>query len=327
MLILGIETSCDETSMSIVRDGREVIKTITYSQIETHEKYGGVVPEVASRKHLEVMTVVLEKLLEESNIKLDEIDAFAVTYGPGLVGSLLIGIQIAKTLSFLYNKPLIPVHHIKAHIYASFLDKEISFPVLALVVSGGHTELIYMKKHNEFEVLGRTFDDAVGEAYDKVARIMSLPYPGGPIIDKMAKVGEDTYDLPFPMNDDSLNFSFSGLKSATLNLINNEKQRGNEIRVEDLCTSFQNRVVNTLISKTKKALMKKDVKTFVLAGGVAANSLLRERVKKLDVENIVVPNFEFCTDNAAMVASYAYYAYNDGIVSNLKLDVKPGDKI
>ena len=227
-IILAIESSCDETSMSIVKDGHIEIATVTLSQIDIHQLYGGVVPEIASRNHIENITIVLEECLKKANLKIEEVDAIGVTYGPGLSGSLLVGLQCAKTLSFLYNKPLIPVHHIAGHIYANRLVGEFKFPLLALVVSGGHTDLILMDKDYSFKRLGGTLDDAIGEAYDKVARVIDLPYPGGPRIDKLATIGKHTYNLPTPMDDDSYNFSFSGIKSAVINLAHNEKQRGNE---------------------------------------------------------------------------------------------------
>ena len=240
---LAIESSCDEMSMSIIKNGIEEIETVVFSQIDIHKKFGGVVPEIASRNHIECVTLVLDELLSKANMSMDDIDIIGVTYGPGLIGSLLIGLQCAKTISLVTKKPLIPVHHIAGHIYANNLEKRLEFPLIALVVSGGHTDLVYMKEDYSFERIGSTLDDAIGEAYDKVAKVCGLEYPGGPIIDKLAKLGIDTYDLPYPLDDDSYNFSFSGIKSAVVNLIHNEKQRGNEIRVNDMCTSFQNRVM------------------------------------------------------------------------------------
>ena len=251
---LAIESSCDETSMSIIKNGTEEIATVTNTQIDIHKEFGGVVPEVASRSHIENITIVLSELLEKSHMKIDDIDIIGVTYGPGLIGSLLIGLQCAKTISLVTNKPLIPVHHIKVHIYANNLEKRLTFPLIALVVSGGHTELVYMKEDYSFEKIGGTLDDAIGEAYDKVAKICGLDYPGGPIVDKLAKLGKDTYDLPYPLNDDSYNFSFSGIKSAVVNLVHNEKQRGNNIRINDICTSFQNRCIEVLTKKNNESL-------------------------------------------------------------------------
>ena len=257
MYILAIESSCDETSVSIIKDGKEEISTVILSQMDTHANYGGVVPEIASRMHVENITLVIDEALKKANMKMNDIDAIAVTYGPGLIGSLLVGLMAAKTLAFIYNKPLIPVHHIAGHIYANNLVKRLEFPLIALVVSGGHTELIYMKEDYSFEKLGSTLDDAVGEAYDKVARVIGVPYPGGPLVDKLAFEGEDTYDLPLPLNDDSYNFSFSGIKSAVINLAHNEKQRGNEIIKENMASSFQNRVVEILVKKTMKDYYRK----------------------------------------------------------------------
>lgn len=327
---LGIESSCDETSMSIVKNGCEEIKTVVLSQIDIHKKYGGVVPEVASRSHVENITIVLEELLKEAHMSLEQIDIIGVTYGPGLIGSLLVGLQAAKTLAFTYDKPLIPVHHIAGHIYANTSVKKLEFPLIALVVSGGHTDLVYMKEDYSFERIGSTLDDAVGEAYDKVAKILNLSYPGGPLIDKLAYQGKDTYDLPYPLDDNTYNFSFSGIKSAVLNLVHNEKQRENEIRVEDMASSFQNRVASVIVKKTKKALLEYQVKHFVLAGGVAANSRLRTDLENLAKElniDFCKPELKYCTDNAYMIASAAYYAYQKGIVADLDLNAKAVDSL
>lgn len=322
---LAIESSCDETSMSIIKNGTEEIATVTNTQIDIHKEFGGVVPEVASRSHIENITIVLSELLEKSHMKIDDIDIIGVTYGPGLIGSLLIGLQCAKTISLVTNNPLIPVHHIKGHIYANNLEKRLTFPLIALVVSGGHTELVYMKEDYSFEKIGGTLDDAIGEAYDKVAKICGLDYPGGPIVDKLAKLGKDAYDLPYPLNDDSYNFSFSGIKSAVVNLVHNEKQRGNNIRINDICTSFQNRCIEVLTKKTMKALKEYKVNNLVLAGGVAANSYLREKLTKecqKEKINFSYPSMKYCTDNAAMIGAAAYYAYKKGIVANLELNAK-----
>ena len=325
MYVLGIESSCDETSMSIIKDGVIEVATVVLSQMDTHAYYGGVVPEIASRMHIENVTLVLDEVLKKANMTMDDIDAIAVTYGPGLIGSLLIGLMAAKTLAFIYNKPLIPVHHIAGHIYANNLVKPLEFPLIALVVSGGHTELVYMKDDYSFEVLGGTLDDAVGEAYDKVARVIGLPYPGGPNVDKLAFIGKDTYDLPLPLNDDSYNFSFSGLKSAVINLVHNEKQRGNEVIKENLATSFQNRVTEILTKKTIRALKDYKVNNLIVAGGVAANKGLRMRLKEeCDKENInlTIPEIKYCTDNGAMIGSAGYYAYSKGIKADLSLNAK-----
>ena len=308
--ILAIESSCDETSVSIICDGKEEIATVVLSQMDTHANFGGVVPEVASRMHIENITMVLEECLEKANMKMEDMDAIAITYGPGLIGSLLIGLQAAKTLAYLYGKPLIPVHHIAGHIYANNLVKPMEFPLISLVVSGGHTELIYMKDHYSFEKLGSTLDDAVGEAYDKVARVLGLHYPGGPLVDKLAHEGKDTYSLPLPLDDDSYNFSFSGIKSAVINLSHNEHQRGNEIITENLACSFQNRVVEILTKKTMRALREK----------------FTELCEKEDIE-LTVPAMKYCTDNAAMIGAAGYYAYKIGRRADLSLNSKATDRL
>lgn len=328
--IFGIESSCDETSCSIVKNGREEIATVISSQIDIHKNFGGVVPEIASRHHVKNITIVIEECLKKANMKMEEMDAIAVTYGPGLIGSLLVGVEAAKTLSYIYNKPLVPVHHISGHIYANNLVEEMKFPLIALIVSGGHTELVYMKEHYTFEKLGGTLDDAVGECYDKVARVIGVPYPGGPTIDKWAQEGENTYKLPIPLNDNSYNFSFSGLKSAVINLVHNEEQRGNEIRKKDLTTSFQNTVVETICKKTMKAIEDKKVKNFIIAGGVAANRTLRNKLKELCEEKGVhctFPEIKYCTDNAAMIAASGYFAYKLGRTADLALNSKSTDKL
>lgn len=326
--ILAIETSCDETSMSIVKNGKEEIATIILTQMDVHASYGGVVPEIASRMHIENITIVLEELLKKANMQIEEVDAIAVTYGPGLIGSLLIGVECAKMLSYIYKKPLIPVHHIAGHIYANAIGREMTFPLIALVVSGGHTELIYMKEDYSFEKIGGTLDDAVGEAYDKVARVLELAYPGGPKIDALTKMGKDTYALPTPLDDASYNFSFSGLKSAVINLVHNERQRGNKIRKEDLACSFQNRVVGILTKKTKRALKIYHVNHLIVAGGVAANKHLRESITQMCKEENIelsIPDFSYCTDNATMIAAAGFYAYKKGRRASLTLNAKAND--
>ena len=328
--ILAFESSCDETSVSIIKDGKEEIATVVLTQIDIHKLFGGVVPEVASRHHIENITIVIEECLNKAHMTMIDIDAIAVTYGPGLIGSLLIGVQAAKTLSYLFHKPLIPVHHIAGHIYANNLVEEMKFPLIALVVSGGHTELVYMKDNYSFEKIGGTLDDAVGEAYDKVARVIGLPYPGGPAVDKLAHVGKDTYSLPVPLDDDTYHFSFSGLKSAVINLSHNETQRGNEIRKEDLACSFQNRVVEILSKKTMKALKEYHVDRLIVAGGVAANQGLRENLQKLCHENnihLIIPPMKYCTDNAAMIGAAAYFAYKKGRIATLDLNAKATEEL
>lgn len=325
MKILAIESSCDEMSMSVIEDGIKDLGTIICSQIDTHKMYGGVVPEIASRQHVESVTIVLEETLKKANLKIEDIDAFAVTYGPGLIGSLLVGVLAAKTLAFIYKKPLIPVNHISGHIYANNLVKRMEFPLIALVVSGGHTELIYMKEDYNFEKIGGTLDDAVGECYDKVARVLNFPYPGGPYIDRIAKEGHDTYNLPLPLNDNTYDFSFSGIKSAVINLAHNEKQKGNSIRECDLACSFQNRVVEIISKKTMKAIKEYNVKHLILAGGVAANSAIRNELELKCKENDIdftMPDLIYCTDNAAMIGASAYYAYQKGIMADETLNAK-----
>lgn len=328
--ILAIESSCDETSVSIIKNGREEIHTVVLSQMDIHATFGGVVPEVASRHHIENITMVLEQALTEANLTMDDITAIAITYGPGLIGSLLVGVQAAKTLAYIYDKPLVPVHHIAGHIYANNLVEPLEFPLIALVVSGGHTDLIYMKEDYSFERIGGTLDDAVGEAYDKAARVMNLPYPGGPRVDKLAKEGNDTYPLPLPLDDESYNFSFSGLKSAVINIAHNEAQRGNEIRTADLATSFQNRVVEILTKKTMRALKEYDVKNLIVAGGVAANQGLRNRLEETCQKegiHLCVPALKYCTDNAAMIGAAGYFAYQKGRRADLTLSAKATDKL
>lgn len=321
--ILGIETSCDETSASIVKNGNTEIATVVLTQIDIHKDFGGVVPEIASRHHVKNITMVIEDCLEKANMKIADIDAIAVTYGPGLVGSLLVGVEAAKTLAYVNNKPLIPVNHMSGHIYANQLVEPLKFPLIALVVSGGHTQLIYMEDHYKFKEIGSTLDDAVGECYDKVARVINVPYPGGPTVDKWAHEGEDTYELPLPKNDNSYDFSFSGLKSAIINLVHNEEQRGNEIRKKDLATSFQNTVVEIITKKTMKALKDYNVNNLIVAGGVAANKGLREKLISLCNENNIhlsFPEMKYCTDNAAMIAASGYYAYIRGDRADLTLN-------
>lgn len=330
MYILAIESSCDETSAAIIKNGTEEIATVVLSQMDTHASFGGVVPEIASRMHVESITMVFEELFNKAQMKLEQIDAIAVTYGPGLIGSLLIGLQAAKTLALVTGKPLIPVHHIAGHIYANNLVKRLEFPLIALVVSGGHTELIYMKEDYSFEKIGGTLDDAVGEAYDKVARVIGIPYPGGPNVDKLAHIGNDSYNLPLPLDDDSFDFSFSGLKSAVINVKHNLDQKKIDIVPEGLATSFQNRVVEILSKKTMRALKKYNVHRLIIAGGVAANKGLREKFEQLSKNEhfeLIVPEIKYCTDNAAMIGSAGYYAYKKGRVAGLDLNAKATDKL
>ena len=323
--ILAIESSCDETSVSIIKNGHEDVATVINSQIDVHTKYGGVVPEVASRLHLENITMVIDECLERANMKLEDIDAFACTYAPGLLGSLLVGVEATKALSFIYNKPLIGTNHMMGHIYANMIGNELEYPLISLIVSGGHTDLILMKSENEFEYLGQTLDDAIGEAYDKVARILDLPYPGGPNVEKYALQGEPSYKMPQILNDDSFNFSFSGIKSHINNLVHNEKQRGHEINKYDIACSFQNCVTSHLVDKVKKALIKYNLKTFLISGGVAANSYIRNSLKdmcdSIGVE-MHMPEKKYCTDNAAMIGAAAYVLYKNKQFSELSLNAK-----
>ena len=310
--ILAIESSCDETSMAIIKNGTDNIATTILTQMDTHAAFGGVVPEIASRMHSENITMVLEDVLNKANMKVEDVYAIAVTYAPGLLGSLLVGIEAAKTFALVYNKPLIKVNHLAGHIYANNLVQKMEFPLLALVISGGHTELVLMEDDYKFKVLGETLDDAIGEVYDKVARVLDLPYPGGPNIEKYAEQGTPSYELPIPMNNDELNFSYSGLKSAVINLVHNEKQRGNEIRKFDLAASFQKVAIDELIRKTDLAINKYNIKRLIVAGGVTANKYLRGEMEKLADKhniNLTVPPIKYCTDNAAMIGCAAYPLY------------------
>lgn len=327
--ILGIETSCDETAASIVKNGKEIVANVVASQIESHKRFGGVVPEIASRHHVEQMTIVLEEVMTQANMTFQDLDAIAVTEGPGLVGALLIGVNAAKALSFAQQIPLVGVHHIAGHIYANQLVGELVFPCLALVVSGGHTELVLMKEHGSFEVIGETLDDAAGEAYDKVARTMGLPYPGGPHIDRLAHEGEPTIKLPRAwLEEGSYHFSFSGLKSAVINTLHNASQKGETIASEDLAASFQESVIEVLVGKTLKAAEAYGVKQVVLAGGVAANKGLREALTsafaKLPEVNVMIPPLSLCTDNAAMIAAAGTIAFEKGIRGDMAMNGQPG---
>ncbi|MFD2046472.1 tRNA (adenosine(37)-N6)-threonylcarbamoyltransferase complex transferase subunit TsaD [Ornithinibacillus salinisoli] len=325
--ILGIETSCDETAVAIVKNGTEIISNLVASQIESHKRFGGVVPEIASRHHVEQMTIVLEDAIQESKLNWEEIDAIAVTEGPGLVGALLIGVNAAKALAFAKQKPLVGVHHIAGHIYANRLEQEFQFPLLALIVSGGHTELVLMKDHGTYEVIGETRDDAAGEAYDKVARMLELPYPGGPHIDRLALEGEENIDFPRAwLEEDSYDFSFSGLKSAVINTIHNAKQRGERLRNEDIAASFQASVIDVLTTKTLKAAKDHNVNQVIVAGGVAANQGLRSVLAQKFAETnipLLIPPLRLCTDNAAMIAAAGTIAYEHGKRSGYDLNANP----
>ena len=333
VIILAIETSCDETSAAIVKNGREVLSNIISSQIEIHKVFGGVVPEIASRKHLEIIDIVVEEALLKANLTFDEIDAIGVTYGPGLVGALLVGISYAKALSYSLKRPLIAIHHIEGHICANYIQyKDLEPPFLCLVVSGGHTYLVFVKDYNQFEILGKTRDDACGEAFDKVARTIGLKYPGGPEIDNLAKLGDkNAINFPRVMIDtDDFDFSFSGLKSAVLNFVNKSKMTNSTFKNEDLAASFQQAVSDVLLFKTIKACNELNIKKLALAGGVSANSFLRESMEKACEENnieIFIPPLNLCTDNAAMIASAAYFEYIKQNFANLTLNAYPSLKL
>ncbi|WP_018130953.1 tRNA (adenosine(37)-N6)-threonylcarbamoyltransferase complex transferase subunit TsaD [Effusibacillus pohliae] len=324
-LILGIETSCDETSAAVIRGGREILSNIVSSQVEIHQKFGGVVPEVASRRHVENVAIVVQEALDKAGVGLDDLSAVAVTYGPGLVGALLVGVTAAKSIAYARSLPLVGVHHIAGHIYANFLGGGMEPPLVALVVSGGHTELIYMPQHGRFEFLGRTRDDAAGEAYDKVARAMGLPYPGGPAIDRLAHVG-DPEKIVFPrawLEEGSLDFSFSGLKSAVMNALHNAKQRGERLDPADVAAAFQASVVDVLTEKTVLAVRRTGVTNVVVAGGVAANRGLRDKLQERAGQegfSVLFPPLSLCTDNAAMIAAAAHPFYEKGWFHNLDLN-------
>lgn len=333
IIVLGIESSCDETAASVVKNGREVLSNIILSQIDIHRKFGGVVPEVASRKHVEAISNVIRDAMDKANIKYDDIDVVAATYGPGLVGALLVGLSAAKGIAYAINKPFVGVNHIEGHISANYIaDKDLQPPFLCLVVSGGHTHLVKVSDYGDYEILGRTRDDAAGEAFDKVARAIGLPYPGGPAIDKIAKNG-DKSAIDFPrafLEEGSLDFSFSGLKSSVLNYLNKAKMKGIEVNREDVAASFQQAVIDVLVEKSIKAVKDNNFNKLCIAGGVAANSALRNELeKRCKKENIefLYPPIILCTDNAAMIACAGYYEYLKGNKSDLSLNAVPGLKL
>ncbi|HEL9598293.1 TPA: tRNA (adenosine(37)-N6)-threonylcarbamoyltransferase complex transferase subunit TsaD [Streptococcus suis] len=324
-LILAIETSCDETSVAVLRNEAELLSNVIASQIASHQRFGGVVPEVASRHHVEVITACIEEALLEAEVTAEDLTAVAVTYGPGLVGALLVGISAAKAFAWTNGLPLIPVNHMAGHLMAARAVKELEFPLLALLVSGGHTELVYVSEAGDYKIVGETRDDAVGEAYDKVGRVMGLPYPAGRVIDELAHEGQDIYDFPRAMiKEDNLEFSFSGLKSAFINLYHNAQQKGETLSNTDLSASFQACVMDILMAKTKKALEQYPVKTLVVAGGVAANQGLRERLAAeiTDVE-VIIPPLRLCGDNAGMIALAAVSEYNKENFAGWDLNAKP----
>lgn len=328
-IILALESSCDETACAILKND-ELIANVISSQIEVHQKYGGVMPEIASRLHLENILVVINEAIEKAHIKLEDVTAFAVTRGPGLIGALHVGLQAIKTLALIYNKPIIPIHHLAGHIYANEFVSPLKFPTLALVVSGGNTELVYMKEHLSFEVIGETLDDAVGESFDKVARVLGLPYPGGVSIDKLSKEGVHEYNLPNMKHEDTLNFSYSGLKTAVINLVHKLEQNNQQVNIANMAKSFQDVAIKELLDKVNLAIKKYDVKQIVLAGGVSANSYLRSEItamfKDTNIE-VIVPPIWCTTDNAAMIAKVASYLYDRKIFASLDLSVNPSWKI
>ena len=327
--ILSIESSCDETSIAIIKNGNECIYMNVSTQMDTHALYGGVVPEIASRMHTEAITLVLEDVLKNSKMKIEDMDAIAVTYAPGLMGSLLVGVEFAKTLSFLYDIPLIAVNHMAGHIYANNLTSKLEYPLIALVVSGGHTNIVLMKDDYEFEVLGKTLDDAIGEAFDKVARVLGLKYPGGPNVEKLALDGKNTYKLG-KVHVDNYDLSYSGLKSSVINLVHNETQRGNEIRKSDLACTFQEIAIKQLVDKTKKSLQDYDIKNLIVAGGVSANKYLRSELTKLCNElnvNLSIPEFKYCTDNAAMIGAAAYPLFKAKKFADYSLNASSSDNL
>ncbi|MDT1943836.1 tRNA (adenosine(37)-N6)-threonylcarbamoyltransferase complex transferase subunit TsaD [Carnobacterium maltaromaticum] len=329
-LILAIETSCDETSAAVVENGHILLSNIIASQIKSHMRFGGVVPEIASRHHVEQITHCIEEAMVEADVDYSDLTAIAVTEGPGLVGALLIGVNAAKAIAYAHNLPLIPVNHMAGHIYANRLIQPLVFPLLALVVSGGHTELVYMSADGEYQIIGETRDDAAGEAYDKVGRVLGLTYPGGKRIDEMAHLGEDTFHFPRGMiREDNYDFSFSGLKSAFINTVHNAEQKAELLNKNDLAASFQASVVDVLLTKTLRAAKELDIKQLVLAGGVAANRGLREGLvdmmaKELPDVELIIPPLSLCGDNAGMIGAAAYVSYQKGEFADYQLNAQPG---
>lgn len=328
-LILAFESSCDETSVAVIEDGVTILSNVIASQIKSHQRFGGIVPEVASRHHVEEITICIEEALEQASVEVSELTAVAVTQGPGLVGALLIGIAAAKTFAWAHDLPLIPVNHMAGHIYAARFVQPLEFPLMALLVSGGHTELVYMKEDGSFEIIGETRDDAAGEAYDKVGRVLGLSYPSGKEIDELAHQGKDTYQFPRAMiHEDNFDFSFSGLKSAFINFVHNAQQREQALIKEDLAASFQASVIDVLVHKTIKACQTYPVKQLVVAGGVAANQGLRERLTQavateLEAVEVIFPPLKLCGDNAAMIGAAAHVALQKQQFSGMELNANP----
>ncbi|BBO00054.1 DNA-binding/iron metalloprotein/AP endonuclease [Sporolactobacillus terrae] len=323
-LILGIETSCDETAAAVVENGTVIRSNAVASQIEVHRRFGGVVPEIASRHHVDQITVICEEALRKSGVAWEDLDGIAVTQGPGLIGALLVGVNAAKALAYAHQLPLIPVHHITGHIYANRMVSELHFPLIALVVSGGHTELVHMKEHGAYEVIGTTRDDAAGEAFDKVARTLGLPYPGGPEIDRLAKQGSPVIDFPRAwLEEGSLDFSFSGLKSAVINYVHNEQQRGHKLNHADIAASFQESVSEVLVKKTVMAAERVHAKQILVAGGVSANSKIRSEIEEAARTRsipLTIPPLSLCTDNAAMIAASGTIGFLKGTRADLSLN-------
>ena len=325
IITLGIESSCDETSVAVVKNGREVLSNVINSQINIHEKFGGVVPEIASRNHVEAISAVTKKALKDAGISFENIDNIACTYGPGLVGALLVGVSYAKALSYALNKPLTGTNHIEGHIAANYIThKDLKPPFICLIISGGHTHLVHIKDYDKFEILGKTRDDAIGETFDKVARVIGLGYPGGPKVDKLAKEGKANIELP-KTHVDGLDFSFSGVKTAIINM----HHKNPDINKADLCASFEKYVTEILVNNAVKASKKLGINTIALAGGVSANSYIRENFIKLEKQGykIYYPEPILCTDNAAMIASAGYYRFISGVTSELTLNAVPNLKI
>ena len=333
ILILGIESSCDETAAAVVKNGTEVLSNVINTQIDIHKQFGGVVPEVASRQHIQTIDTVIDKALADANVTFDDITAIAVTYGPGLVGALLIGVSTAKALAYALKKPLVPVNHIRGHIMADFVEhKDLKPPFVCLVASGGHSHIVEVKDYTEFEILGQTRDDAAGEAFDKIARVLGLGYPGGPLIDKLAKEG-DKNAVHFPrvkMDGNSLDFSFSGVKTAVINHLHKLDMKGEEYNKADIAASFQEAVTDALCTHTIEAARRTGNKTIALAGGVAANSALREKMTEQASKegiNVIYPSPVYCTDNAVMIACAGYYEYKNQSFADMTLNAKANLKL